>query len=286
MTNKFKMKRETIKIAAFLMVAALVMSACSKKVVHTDNDDNGTSISLTNETIDMSAYFQADWRTFKSGGNVEIGSGSKSLNSSMQMRMIRGKSIYVSVRPVLGIEAAKMVINGDSILIVDKLHKRYILEKASLLTNGIPVTVSNLQDIFLGRAFELGKGSLTQDLKNDFTASVVDNKVVLTPKSQFNGFDYNFVYDSRNNIVSLNVIPVSSSSSSTYSVSYGKVKGSVAGKVATEASVSTRINGNSLKLDLEYKDMIWNESFTIDTKLPKNYKRIDGKDLMQLLGGG
>lgn len=280
MKNKTTM-RDSIKIA-LLLLAIVALASCSKKVVPMDGD-NG-EVTVTSENVDMSVFYQADWRTFKSGGSVEIGSGSKSLNSSMQMKMIRNKSIYVSVRPMLGIEAAKMVINGDSILLVDKLHKRYILEKASLLTNGIPVTVGALQDIFLGRAFELGKGSLTQELKDDFTISVKDNKVVLTPKNQFKGFDYNFVYDGRNNIVSLNVIP-SSAGTSTYSVTYSKVQGSVAGKVAGEASVSTKLNGNSLKLNLEYKDMQWNESFTIDTNIPKNYKRIEGKDIMKLLGG-
>ena len=280
MKNK-TMMRDSIKIA-LLLFAIVALASCSKKVVPIDGDHG--EVTVTSENVDMSVFYQADWRTFKSGGSVEIGSGSKSLNSSMQMKMIRNKSIYVSVRPMLGIEAAKMVINGDSILLVDKLHKRYILEKASLLTNGIPVTVGALQDIFLGRACELGKGSLTQDLKNDFTVSVKDNKVVLTPKNQFKGFDYNFVYDGRNNIVSLNVIP-SSAGTSTYSVTYSKVQGSVAGKVAGEASVSTKLNGNSLKLNLEYKDMQWNESFTIDTNIPKNYKRIEGKDIMQLLGG-
>jgi hypothetical protein len=80
------------------------------------------------------------------------------------------------------------------------------------------------------------------------------------------------------------VIP-SSSGASTYSVTYGKVQGSVAGKVATKANVATKLNGNSLKLEMEYKDINWNESFTIDTNIPKNYKRIEGKDIMQLLGG-
>lgn len=282
------MRYLSIKILALFLLAVVSLTSCSKKVIQT-NDDNGITGIATddngNPQIDISAFYQPDWRTFKSGGNVQIGSGSKSLNSSMQMKMIRNKSIYVSVRPMLGIEAAKMVVNGDSILLVDKLHKRYILEKASLLTNGVPITVGALQDIFLGRAFELGKGSLTQNLKDDFTVSVKDNKVVLTPKNQYNGFDYNFVYDSRNNIVSLNVIP-SNSNSSTYSVTYRKVQGTVAGKVATEASVSTKLNGNSFKLDMEYKDLQWNENFTIDTNIPKNYKRIEGKDIMQLLGGG
>lgn len=275
------MKKHSFKIVTLLLLSIVALASCSKKVITTE-DDNG-AVTVTNESVNISTYYQADWGSFKSGGNVEIGAGSKSLSSSMQIKMVRNKCIYLSVRPMLGIEAAKMVINGDSILLVDKLHKRYIYEKASLLTNGIPVTVGALQDIFLGRAFELGKGSLTQDLKDDFTVSVKDNKVVLAPKNQFKGFDYNFVYDSRNNIVALNVIP-SNSGASTYSVIYRKVQGTVAGKVATEASISTKLNGNSMKLDLEYKDISWNETLTIDTNIPKNYKRIEGKDIIQLLG--
>ncbi len=38
------------------------------------------------------------WTTLKAGGSVSIG-GSKPLSSSMQIRMERGKSIYISVRP-------------------------------------------------------------------------------------------------------------------------------------------------------------------------------------------
>lgn len=279
------MRKNTLLIS-ILFVGIITLSSCSKKGAASIIDDTPITLNTDDGVInDLSPYFQADWAYFKSGGNVKIASGKKSLNSSMQMKMIRGKSIYVSIRPVLGIEAAKLVVNGDSILLVDKLHKRYIHEKASLLTNGIPVTVGTLQDIFLGRAFELGKGSLTQDLKDNFTARVENNKVILTPKQQFNGFDYNFVYDTRNNIVALNVIPTQSGSS-TYSVAYSGVQGSVAGKVATEASVATKINGNSLNLDMEYKDIKWDEVFTIDTKAPKNYTRVAGKDIMQLLSGG
>lgn len=279
--------RNKLLLAVTILLTVTVLASCSKKGAATIIDDTSTVSLNANEGIikDLSPYFQADWQYFKSGGNVDIVAGKKSMSSSMQMKMIRGKSIYISIRPFLGIEAAKLVVKGDSILLVDKLNKRYILEKASILTNGIPVTVDILQDIFLGRAFELGKGSLTQDIKDDFTARVENNKVILTPKQQFNGFDYGFVYDGLSNIVSLNVTPTKLGAS-TYSVAYSGIQGSVAGKVATKASVSTKVGGNALNLNLEYKDIKWNEAFTIDTNAPKNYKRIEGKDILQLLSGG
>lgn len=280
------------KILLISFVALMLLTtACSKKVaqplveVNLPQQEVGTE-KQESATINLSPYYQADWVSLKSGGSAKIDAGGKSLSSSMQMRMQRGKSIYVSLRPLMGIEVAKMVISDDSILLVDKLHKRYMHEKASLLTNGIPVTVDILQDIFLGRAFELGKGSLNQDIKDDFTAVAIDGgKVQLKPRNQFKGFDYNFVYDKNNNILSLDVTPTKSGAS-TYSVVYSNVKGTVAGKVASSLNVSTKMSGKAFILSMEYKDMKWNEVFDIDTKAPKKYTRVEGADIMQLLSGG
>lgn len=285
------MIKSRTNILLLSILAMLLSTGCSKKVVNNGNDASKTVITVVNDinnnqvAANLSQYHQADWSSFKSGGNAELKMGGKSMSSSMHMRMKRGKAIYVSLRPYIGIEVAKMVICGDSILLVDKLHKRYILEKASLLTNGIPVTVDILQDIFLGRAFELGKGSFTQSLDDDFTVEESsDGKIILKPRNQFNGFEYNFIYDNQGNILSLDVTP-SKSGSSTYSVAYSDHKASVTGRVPTDAKVTTQINGRAFELNLEYKDMKWNEDFDIDTKSPNNYKRLDAKDIMQILSG-
>lgn len=275
------------KIIVLIMscVAVLMTTGCSKKIVG-NNDVPALVNDAAGATNNPSRYYQADWTSFKSGGHADLALAGKSLGSSMQMRMQRGKAIYLSLRPALGIEVAKMVICGDSILLVDKVHKRYILEKASLLTGGIPVTVDILQDIFLGRAFELGKGSFNQSMTNDFTIES-DNggNVILKPKFQFKGFEYNFVYDTKGNILSLDVTP-SKTGASTYSVKYANSKPTIAGRVPTQIDAATKINGQALELSLEYDDMKWNEVFDIDATAPSKYKRIEAKDIMQIFGGG
>lgn len=280
-----------ILVVSLAIALLLTMGSCSKKVqplveVNASTATNGQQISNNESSAEIHHFYQADWSSLKCGGNAKIDAGGKSLSSSMQMRMKRGKCIYVSLRPVMGIEVAKMVIVGDSILLVDKLHKRYMFEKASLLTNGVPVTVDILQDIFLGRAFELGKGSLTQNIKDDFIVEPMDEgKVLLKPRNQFNGFDYKFIYDKQHNILSLDVTPTNNSASA-YSVEYGNVKGSIAGKVANSLKVSTKMKGRAFTLALDYKDMKWNEEFTVDSSAPQKYTRIEGSDIMQLLSGG
>ena len=267
------------------LVSVSLATGCSKRVTEPMIEVNKPTTTTTT-AASVANFFQSDWRSFKSGGNAKVEAAGKSLSSSMQMRMQRGKCIYISLRPVMGIEVAKMVISGDSILLVDKVHKRYMLEKASLLTHGIPVTVDILQDIFLGRAFELGKGSLNSAIRNDFTVEAQENgNVVLKPRSQFQGIDYKFVYDKNRNLLSLDVTP-SANATSTYSVQYNNVKPTVAGKVPSSLSMSTALRGKAFTLELEYKDMKWNEDFNIDTLAPAKYTRITGGDILQLLGVG
>ena len=250
----------------YLLLAAVVLMApgCSKKVqpVVEINSPEPQVVNNTGDSvavINMTPYYQADWSSLKCGGNARIAAAGKSLKSSMHMRMHRGKAIYISLRPVMGIEAAKLVISDDSILLVDKLHKRYMHEKASLLTNGVPVTVQNLQDM-----------------------KDASGKVMLKPKAQYRGFDYCFVYDKSNNIVSLDVHP--SKGNGAYSVKYDDVRGTVAGKVAGSVKVSTSMGGKPMSLELDYKDMTWNEAFTIDSSVSSKYKRVEGNNIMNLLG--
>ena len=97
----------------------------------------------------------------QTGGNIKLSAGS-SFSSAIQVRMVRDQAIYISLRPMLGIEVGRLLITADSLYAVDKVHKRYIAEKVSMLTSGIPVTVSEVQDMFLGRPFIIGKGTLSE----------------------------------------------------------------------------------------------------------------------------
>lgn len=222
------------------------------------------------------------WSTMKAGGSVSL-SGGQSLSSSMQMRMIRDKSIYISVRPLGMVEVAKMIITGDTLIVVDKLHKRYLCENVKLLTAGVPATVSTLQDIFLGRAFILGKGTLNSSLAGEVTLTHVDGSYMVQPKQQYEGFTYDFKFDPDNKILSLEVTPAAATAS-TYAVGYSDVRTTAAGRIAGRIDVATRVNKTDFKLKLEYGGITWNEAVKIDTQLPVNYKRIAGASLLNMLG--
>lgn len=235
------------------------------------------------ERLNAIAEATANWSTLSAGGTIGIG-GAKSFSSKMQMRMERGKSIYISLRPLLGIEVGRLVVVGDSVIVIDKLHKRYIAANASLLTNGVPVDVTTLQDIFLGRPFVLGEGSFAKRLVGKVKMTRVDGSMVMEPRKQYAGFTYSFTFDTDNQMTSANVTP-SGSKTATYSVKYADVKTSTpAGNVAGSVSAATKVKGQPFELYIDYGGMSWNEGVKIDTKVPGGYTRVDSKQLLNMLG--
>ena len=268
---------------SILVLTMLVMTACgtTKKAATLPNTSTTTPQgTVTVDPCDAIIATLGNWQTMQTGGNIKLNAGS-SFSSSIQMRMVRDDAIFISLRPVLGIEVGKLLITGDSLYAVDKVHKRYIAEKVSLLTAGIPVTVSDVQDIFLGRPFVIGKGTLNAALKQEMTATSEGNGVTITANEHYKGHGYAFTFNKSNGIVSLNIVP-QGSANAAYQVKYNEVKKTPAGNIAHDIKVNAVVDKKKLDFSLTYKGIEWNGNVKIDRSVPTNYTRMSAKDLFSL----
>lgn len=268
---------------ALLIALAMLMTACGAlKKTTTNLPDSNTTVQTTTEPADINDVIIAtlgDWQTLQTGGNIKLSAGSN-FSSSIQVRMVRDQAIYISLRPVLGIEVGKLIITADSLYAVDKVHKRYIAEKVSILTSGIPVTVSDVQDIFLGRPFIIGKGTLNQDTKSLMTASN-GHPVVLTANEPFMGYGYSFTFDKSNRINSLDIVPVGSTTAA-YQVKYSDVQATRAGNIAHAVNATATVEKKKVAFSLTYKDIDWNGNVKIDMNIPDSYNRMSARDLFSM----
>lgn len=73
------------------------------------------------------------------------------LSSPANVRMQRDQQIWISVKPMLGIEAFRVLIRPDSIFVVDRLNKQYLEQPFSWLADLVkaPLTYALLQDLLL-----------------------------------------------------------------------------------------------------------------------------------------
>lgn len=271
-----------------ILLAAVTIAATScrtHKQNATDNPTVTTTHTLNQQQLDQRltalAGSQGAWTSMQASGTVKLGGG-KSLSSAMQMRMVRDKFIYISLRPMLGIEVGKIVIMNDSVLVVDKYHKRYIAEPISLITNDIPVTVGIMQDILLGRAFVLGQGSVNSQNKALVQLTLGDKCYALTPIQQPEAFSYSFAYDDKNHILSLIVTP-KQGEQTPYAATYDNVQTTLAGNIAHHTQVSATVGGKGFTLSLDLKNVEWNKQVNVDDSRPTNYKRMNGQDIVSIL---
>lgn len=264
-----------------MAVLAIAGTGCGSQKQNTEPAVSGGTYQGSSKDRLASIAKYGDWKTLVTGGKVVLSAG-KSMSSSMQLKMVRGKSISISMRPLLGIEVAKIHIEGNKIVIIDRLHRVYIEEDASLLTSGVPVDVTTLQDLLLGRAHILGKGTLNAKMGGDVNISESNGVTTLAPKNTYEGFGYVYTFDSNDNLVALDVFP--EGRASIYNVVYGNSTGTVAGTVATSISASTTIAKRALTLDLNLKNLKWNSDINNDLEIPSGYSKTNASAILKSLG--
>jgi hypothetical protein len=267
-----------------LIMLAAVMTACgtfkkAASVPDTTTTTTTTPRAITDPIADVIATL-GDWQTMQTGGNIKLSAGS-SFSSSIQVRMVRDQAIYISLRPVLGIEVGRLLITADSLYAVDKVHKRYIAEKVSILTSGIPVTVSDVQDIFLGRPCIIGKGTLSPSNQSEMSIDTEKSNLVLVPAKGYKGYSYTFTLDKSNRITSLDIVP-QGSTTAAYQVKYSDVRGTTAGNIAHAINANATIEKKKMALSLNYKNIEWNGNVKIDRSLPNGYSRMSARDLFSM----
>ena len=276
-----------------IIALAAVISTCAacsstKKATSDTTTVTGAPITQSNDNVASRAKAIASshgsWTTLQCSGTFTLG-GKKTFSSSVAVRMERDKFIYISLRPILGIEVGRLVFSGDSVIIVDKIHHQYIAENVKLLTNGLPATVSTLQDIFLGRSFTIDGGTYTTAHTADATAENKGDKLCLKPAKATKGFTYEFAYDNANHITELSVTPDDEKIKDTYTVKYNDVHTTKAGNIAHSLNIASTIKGKALSMSLEYRNINWNEPVKADTSIPGNYKKANSDNINDLLSG-
>ena len=270
------MTSRNLVIIFSIFILAFVSCKSSHKAT-VENEYKGLS-----EIFDNVTGSYGNWDTFTASGKFSISFG-KSFSSSMQLKMVKGKSISVSIRPLLGIEMGRLYITGDSVYVIDKINKQYFAEKITSLTKDFPFDINVLQNILLNRIFIIGEGYLSPSMKNKVNINDIGSGIWnVTPKRQQNGFSYSFLMN-KTNLSSLEVLP--DNLSKPYSILYENFQSSATGTIASiilvEASSSTK--NYSLKLNLDTNRINWESPVNESVSIGSNYKRIPLKALSGIL---
>lgn len=203
----------------------------------------------------------------------------KEMSISGRLYMTRGENVMLSLR-FLGMEVMNLYVNNDSIYATDKIHKYYLAEDLKSLVAGFPMTINDVQDLLLGRVFLLQHGTLSPKMKRYVELSEINSYMAISPKKSFNGIEYAFGADADNR---LKALTATREGNDVLQCVYDKWTDSKAGMVACSNQVSLTLGETFLQATLEsnYDDAKWETPNTRSWKMPKGYKRVYGKALIE-----
>lgn len=77
------------------------------------------------------------------------------MSSRVDMKMVKDSAFQLSVQPFLGIEIFRIELSRDTIKVVDRMNKRYMIENYSNLQGQTPIEFNfyNLQALFTNHLF-------------------------------------------------------------------------------------------------------------------------------------
>lgn len=116
--------------------------------------------------------FLPEW--FSAKANVESQSEDNKLDFNVHIRNKKDSAIWISITPLLGIEAARVLITKDSLYLIDRINNQYARTDFSFLNEryNIEVNFSMLQSLLLGNFFPYKH-------ENKFTSVYLEDSVII-----------------------------------------------------------------------------------------------------------
>lgn len=210
------------------------------------------------------------WEKLRMPVTVKVTSPSH-MSVSGTVTMEYGKSILLSLR-MIGMEVAVIYINDDSVLIADKFHKRYFSDKTSLLLAGFDAKVANLQNLLLGRLFQLGETEIPHKIGN-FTSEITGNDQWIL-QAENRQLQYGFKFYPWNILIGA---AFSVAGYDPVTVEYGMEKSTPYGVFASSIEFSAIVKKRPLAASLSWNvdKARWNDD--VELRVPSfgsNYRRL------------
>lgn len=257
-----------------LSIIFLITSCKSKKALVVGGElENKTRTELIDDVLKN----ELDYSTISTKGSLELKVGSSGQKATTLYKIIKDSIIQASVRPILGMEAFRINIMPDKIVIIDRMKKQYISEDIASFKKVVDFDYYNLQALFTDKLFIPGSKSVGEDDYEKFTLSATDEIYLLKTKDGKN-MTYNFAVDASNRIVSTLI----HKESSNFTIQWSYTDFVIDNGYTYPTSMLAKIGIGDKRVDLgiNYSSLEVNKEVKIDTSIPDSYQKVTLKELL------
>jgi hypothetical protein len=252
------------KQLAFLLVMALV--SCKSKAILADSTVNASNTISAEKIIEGHYNNKMEFSTVNIKAGARYEDEKNTQNVSAEIRIKKDEKIMVIIR-VLGITMAKGLITPTSVQYYEKIGNKYFEGDYAGLSQwlGTDLDFYKVQNMFLGKAFD--------DLhKGKFAVSVMEKMYKLQSKNEGND-DKSYFFESDNFLMKRQEIN-QPSLDRTLQVAYPEYKRYDEKILPLSLTIDARQNENKTNINIEYKNIIFNEDLSFPYSVPEGYERI------------
>lgn len=241
-----------------------------------------------------------DWQTASWQGSLK--SDMLPLSIKMRVYMEKDQLTLISLRvPLMG-EVARVEIDNDSLLVVNKMKRVYCAKPIGSVLSEMPGLVESLQSLLLGRVTVIGEGEVSKKMADSVTVITVGSdawRIIPDIPEDFSGANYEYLVMADGMKMKNFMVAASEDGSATADADKAKNSGKTDGKGDESLSLSVDLEyPNPLKGDvtaylslagpkmnmsvtLETEPISYNVKKTERINLPKGYRRVSMRDCMK-----
>jgi len=277
--------QESNKMIRFLfivVIAALTISSCrSTRKIQTaiatkkdsteiakqaTSDPHLDSIKFIKNTYNQLLANRIEFQTFSAKINTDYqGSDGKKYDVNVFVRMKKDSIIWVSVNGALGIEGMRLMINKDSVYILNKLDKEYQVRSIAYLQEvaALPLDLRTVQELIIGNPVFLDTNIVSYTTDGS-TISLLSEGQWFRHLISVNNNDHVVLHSKLDDVDILR--------NRTCFLNYSDYETGKGAKFSTNRTISVT-EKTKLDVKLNFKQYAFNETLSYPFSVPKNYKR-------------
>jgi len=244
-----------------------ISTAMSKKdsVVIAFNPSETDSALLVHKALEEIRENRIDFTTFSAKIKVDYAdSKDRKYDFNANLRMYKDSTIWISINAALGIEAFRVLITKDSVKILDKLNRTIQYQSLDYLQEvaNLPIDFKTLQDLIIGNPVYLDSNIVAYEEYGEYVSM-----------STIGNFFKHFVtfYKNGFSLQHSKLDDVDVFRSRTADLSYEDYVKNGEKQFSNRRRI-TIAEKTRLDIDLEFKQVQFNQQLNFPFNIPKNYK--------------
>ncbi len=271
-------------LIVFCCFLAVVITSCKQKqkivysttpIVEKDNSE------LFNDIVQSSISYNS----LSSKLNMVVTTGSRSLSSRASLRIVKDDAIQISIQPLFGVEMFRFYIDPDSIVLLDRMNKRYVKESITTLKEQYPIGFDfyTMQSIITNSIFVSGKHNAEiSDYKLFKYDQTSDRSHYLNAVDDKSDIEYSFTVNGDDRITFTHLMQHQKMLSLQWSYSnFARINNATLFPLKMSALITSK--SRKIDTELHFSDVVVDDAISLSINVPSGYNRTSIAEIFKII---